>query len=348
MKVDQLKIMRLLVVSVLVGGSGWLFWQVRGVFAPFIVALLIAYLLEPLVQMGEKRQVSRVMALCYLYGLLGGILLIVGFWGMPKLISQLNNLVQILPEYMGNFQDYLTSLEKEYAKVQLPIGVEGVIRESLAKLEGMALGWVQMVLDGLMVFLANLLQIILIPILAFYFAKDKVYLQAQLWKLMPVRSRGELSLLWLEINQVLHGFLLGNLIVASLVAILTALGLMLIKMDFALIFGLVAGVFNIIPYFGPIIGMIPAVIFAFFISGKQALVVFLIMLAVQQIESNFISPKIIGEKVGVHPLVVIFALLAGGKLLGIWGLLFAVPLAGVLKVILVYVIDKTIRLTPKN
>jgi len=131
-------------------------------------------------------------------------------------------------------------------------------------------------------------------------------------------------------------FIRGHLLVASMVGVLTSLGLALVGVKFYLLLGIIAGIADLIPYFGPIIGAIPAVGLALLNSSQQALYVLLVMVVVQQVENNLLSPKILGDSVGLHPVVVIFVLLAGGHLFGILGMLLAVPLTAILRILVNY------------
>jgi predicted PurR-regulated permease PerM len=137
-----------------------------------------------------------------------------------------------------------------------------------------------------------------------------------------------------DIDQVIGEFIRGQLIVCTVIAVLTSIALYLMGVQFAIILGMIAGIVDVIPYFGPFIGMLPCIAVALLQSPKLALYTALAFIAIQQVESNIISPKIVGDRVGLHPVVIIFALLAGERLLGFIGLVLAVPAAAIIKVIL--------------
>jgi predicted PurR-regulated permease PerM len=155
--------------------------------------------------------------------------------------------------------------------------------------------------------------------------------------LIPTRYRSGLVVIAHEVDEVIKKVIRGNLLVAALVAILATVGMMIIGMDFPLLIGILVGITNFIPYFGAIISTVPIILLALLKSKWLALYVLGVMVLIQQIEGNIISPKILGEYIGLHPLVIIFALLAGGSLWGFTGLLIAVPFAAVLKVLLKHV-----------
>ncbi|MGI6226820.1 MAG: AI-2E family transporter, partial [Peptococcales bacterium] len=200
------------------------------------------------------------------------------------------------------------------------------------------------IVEGFFYFFTKIIDLILAPILAFYLLKDFDNIKDGILQLIPADYRKDLINLGQQMDKVLKNFFRGHLIVALIVGLLTTIGLSWVGMEFALVLGLVAGVFNIIPYFGPLFGIIPAVSLALLESKKKALLVFLVMTLIQQVEGNIVTPKIMGKSVGLHPLIIILVLLAGGHLFGIVGMIFAVPVTGIIKVLLSFIIKKTMEL----
>jgi predicted PurR-regulated permease PerM len=147
----------------------------------------------------------------------------------------------------------------------------------------------------------------------------------------------------IEMDNSLGSFIRGQLLISAIVRILIAVGLSIMGVDFALIIGLIAGIFNIVPYFGPIIGAVPAVVFALLKSPLTAVYVVLLFAVVNQVESSIISPNILGEHVGLHPVTVIFSIISGGYLFGILGVILAVPVTSIVKVTLRYVHNKLLQ-----
>jgi predicted PurR-regulated permease PerM len=178
---------------------------------------------------------------------------------------------------------------------------------------------------------------ILSPVIAIYFLADWKILEQGFLRVIPQRWRMEWRRLWQDINHVIRQFVRGNIIVAVIVGVLIGVGVKLVGMEYALLIGLICGVSDLIPYFGPVIGAVPSVLLALIKSPGMALKVILIILIVQQLEGNVISPKLMGESVGLHPLWVVFALLASGEIAGFWGMFLAVPLAAVIRVVLKHI-----------
>ena len=329
----------LIVLGVLIIALTIKTWSVVQVF---LAAVLLAYILDPPVKYLEKQSCPRLMAISLIYALLLILLVFLGVWAIPVLNSQVSQLGEVLPGYIDKIRDIAAQIAGYYQHLQLPVEIEDVFANWFSDAKIAAGDFLKRFLNGIIPALSSSFVWFLVPIISFYLLKDKEILQKYAWKLLPIRHKSEEKAFFEELHEVAMNFLRGSLLVGSIVGVLTAIGLWIVGVDFALIFGLIAGVCNIIPYFGPIIGAVPAVGFAFFQAPSKALLAILVMLIVQQSESHFITPKIMGDKLGLHPVVIMFALLAGGKIIGFWGLILAVPLAGILKIIFKYIINKAI------
>ncbi|HNR04443.1 MAG TPA: AI-2E family transporter, partial [Bacillota bacterium] len=187
---------------------------------------------------------------------------------------------------------------------------------------------------------SNIVNIVLGLILAFYILKDIEYFRELYGKaakaLIKEQKNEKLNNLFEDINSILSHFIRGQLLAALIVGILSSIGLSIIRLDFAILIGMTAGIANIIPYFGPILGSVPAVIVGL-LSGNpvKALLAIIVLVAVQQIDGTLISPRIVGSSVGLHPVFVMLAMIIGGSYLGLLGMLIAVPIAAIIKMFLV-------------
>lgn len=307
---------------------------VKPILSPFLLAFALAYLLSPVVEGLGKRGVGRRWAIA---GVFLGIILILGatlFLILPKLYSELSKLVLVLPQTMQSFDQYIQDFRRDFRATGLPNQVATVLDGHLGQGEVFLAERLQAFLQGLPEMLASLSLFILSPVLAIYFLADWERLKKGCFRLVPQRWRLEWQRVLQDINHVVRRFVRGNLIVAVIVGVLSGIGVKLIGMDYALLIGILCGVFDLIPYFGPLIGAVPSVLLGLTKSPGMALKVAVVIFIVQQLESNIISPKLMGDSVGLHPLWIVFVLLAGGELAGFWGMLLAVPLAAVIRVIL--------------
>lgn len=332
---------RIVLAFMLLGGVFLLIYAAN-IVQVFVLAAVMAYLLDPLVRFLEKKNCPRVWGISLIYILLLIFLASAGMWAIPILNRQLGALVSAMPLYIEQFKALAGKWQLFYQHLQLPDEWQEIFANWFFGAKATAKQFIRSFLNGIIPALAKSFVWLLLPIVSFYFLKDKKILQKFLWKFLPLRHQKEEKAFFHELDAVVMDFIKGSVVVGAIVGILTAGGLWIAGIDFALIFGLIAGVCNIIPYFGPFIGAAPAVIFAFLQEPMKAVWAALVMLIVQQCESHFITPQIMGEKLGLYPVVIMFALLIGGKIFGFWGLVLAVPVSGMLKVVGKYLIYKAI------
>jgi predicted PurR-regulated permease PerM len=198
--------------------------------------------------------------------------------------------------------------------------------------------------SSLQQFGSNLLNILLGFVIAFYLLKDLEYfknLYRECTDLIFNRSHNEkLSGFLADINGVVARFIRGQLLVALIVGITSSIALFFVGLDYAVLVGMTAGLFNVIPYFGPIIGSVAAIIVGLLTgSPLKAFLAVVALIVVQELDANLISPKIVGASVGLHPVFIILSIVIGGSLFGLWGMLLAVPAAGIVKLIMIRYLD---------
>lgn len=327
------KLLRPAGALVIIGLAAYFLFAVRQVLTPFLLGFIGAYILEPFVVFLERYKIPRAAGIALIYIMLAVITALLLLYALPSLLRDLNRLVEMIPQYTREIQGTIRDMQIGYNRVPIPDSIRQVIDETIARVEGMTIATIRGFADGIIGLFSQTLNLILAPILSFYFLLDYQRVGKYILCLLPARIRPELASLGGEVDQVVKRFIRGNMVVASLVAALTAVGMVLIGMDFPLLIGIMAGITNFIPYFGAVISTIPVVLLALLKSKWLALYVLGMMVLIQQIEGNVISPKILGNCVGLHPLAIIFALLAAGHLWGLLGLIVAVPLAGILKVV---------------
>jgi predicted PurR-regulated permease PerM len=315
---------------------GLFLFAMRAAIVPFVYALVIAYILAPLVDRLQRRGISRVAAILSLYAALIALLVLLVFCVVPFGAAELDAFADMVPIYTKKLEGLLNQMQRFYSRVTLPAGLRQVMDETINRMEENILSHIRSVADFAVSLLSHVLAIIIAPILAFYMLRDLALIKEAFHNFIPVGSGHDIAYLLQELDGVLGGFIRGHLLVSFIVGLLSFIGLTLLNIDFAFLIGIMAGAFDIIPYFGPVIGALPAVVIALLESPLKALYVAILFLIIHQVESTVISPKILGERVGLHPLTVIFVILVGGQLAGIVGVLLAVPLAAALKVFLFF------------
>jgi len=337
------KTRRLLLVIIALLSGMYFLYTVRIVLPLFILAFVLAYLLNPLVTNLEKRGFVRSLAILIVYAsVLGGIVLGV-IYAFPIIAKEIDKFSQMLPALIMQMQETLNNFYENYQRVQIPESLRQVIDDTINNIEQFLIATLDAIAEKALGILSGLIIILISPILAFYILKDRNLLGERIMELFPISFRRELSHLWKEIDRVLTKFIRGHLLIAFLVGLMMAIGFSIIGLPFAILLGIIVGIFDLIPYFGPILGILPAIVIALLESPVKALYVLLLMILVQQIETNILSPKILGESVGLHPLTVIFVVLAGGHLFGLLGLLLAVPFTAVARIVANYWVDRVVN-----
>jgi len=261
-------------------------------------------------------------------------------YGMPYIIDQLYLLADVVPGYTAQVQEFTASLQLEYARAGIPNTVRQIIDERITWIEQILLKLAEEVIQVIIGLAGYIFNLILAPIFAYYLLKDVELFTGRAALLIPYRWREDVLVLGCQVSQVVDSFIRGYLLVSVITGMMTGLALALLGMDFALMLGIFAGITNLIPYFGPLIGAVPAVALAMLVSKWLAIKVVIVFLVIQQLEASIISPKILGDRVGLHPLLIILVLLAGGQLFGLTGLILSVPVAAVLRVLLNFALDR--------
>ena len=320
--------------------SGWLLYLLSPILMPFTVGALLAYLGDPLVDRLEKTRLSRALSVCIVFGLMTLIGLILLLFILPQLERQITDLVTRFPQFIGWVQDNI--LPRFSATLGLDPGILdlGVIKEAFTNNMKDVSGivgrlFVKLTQSGQLV-MAWFAYLTLIPVVTFYLLRDWDILLGKVHDLIPRAYEKLVSKLARQCDEVLAEFMRGQLLVMVAQAILYSIGLWIIGLEFALLIGLLAGLVSFVPYLGFIVGISVAGIAGFMqFHDFIHLIYILIVFAVGQvIEGMLLSPLMVGDRIGLHPVAVIFAVMAGGQLFGFVGVLVALPVAAVIVVLL--------------
>ncbi|KAB7627291.1 AI-2E family transporter [Alkalilimnicola sp. S0819] len=320
--------------------AGLLIYLLQPILTPFLVAALFAYLGDPVTDRLEAWGLGRTTAVLVVFTALSLTVLLVLLLLLPLLGEQLRYLQSRLPLIL----DWLQSTALPWLQARLSLDPElfqferlrGIVLENPGQTSDV-LGLITSRLTSsglaLAAWLANLA---LIPVVTFYLLRDWDLLMARLRALLPSRAQDTTLKLARECDEVLSAFLRGQLLVMAALALLYSSGLWLLGLELALLIGVIAGLVNIVPYLGFIVGIIAATVAAWFQFGAawQLFAVWGVFLLGQVLEGSVLTPLLVGDRIGLHPVAVIFAVLAGGELFGFVGILLALPVAAVLMVLL--------------
>lgn len=308
-------------------------FKVKNIISPFIVGAMMAYFLSPAVDRLERKGLKRTGAVTVIFiwiTIFFGIFL---FFILPKLYIELGKLALVLPDRIQVIYEYSQNAKEYYTQKGLPNEISKLIDKQFMETEIFLIDWLERIIQNLPRLLTSIGLIILSPVLAIYFLIDWKKIKDGVIKLVPGRMSGEWRRFLQEIDYIIQGYIQSNIIDALIVGFMIGIGVKFIGMEYSFIIGIICGITNLIPYFGPVLGGIPSVLLALSKSPAYAIQVSVIIFIVQQIDGNIINPRLMSNKIGLHPLWVIFALLAGGELGGLLGMLIAIPLAAVSRII---------------
>ncbi len=306
------------------------------ILSPFIIAIVIAYLIYPLVIRFERKGLKRSIAIIIIYIFLALVLVFFGIYIMPYIFSNAKELFNTLPHITNNYQELFNSFISKLRSSNWSPEIKKLIFSEIGHGSEFIQNYTANAMKKSLTLVASslliLFDIILSMIIAYYFLKDIEGIKRSALMLAPKRMRNDLINIGREINNIVTHFIQGQLLTAIIVGILETIGLLIVHVKYPFVLGIVGGIANIIPFFGPILGAVPAIAIALLESPTKALLAALVFIIVQQIDNAFISPKIIEGKLGLHPITTIIAVLIGGQFFGIIGMIIGVPVTAILKV----------------
>lgn len=319
-------------------------YTLRSVLLPFVAGIVLGYLFDPLATKFEKWGMGRTLATILVF-------IVVVLVAVPSFImifsvvdSQLTTFVEAAPEYISSFikraEPIVLDLHDKFPSLELNTLPE-MIKNNLTT--GMQFG--AKLLKGIIsngFALINLLSLLLItPVVAFYMLRDWDAFVKKVDNLLPRKSKNTIREQFRLIDKALSGFIRGQVSVCVILGLYYSLGLHFVGLELGLLVGFLAGIISFIPYVGSISGFLISIILALAQFGDMTKIIEVVAVFVigQFVEGNFLTPKLVGDNIGLHPVWVMFALLAGGVLLGFLGLMIAVPVAAIIGVLSRYAIN---------
>lgn len=322
-----------------------LLYVLSSVLVPFVAAMAIAYLLDPLADRLERVGLSRLAATSLItasFFLLVVLLLIIL---VPVIEDQVVTFAHKVPGYMDTLGERLQPLINE-VKHRLSSRDIEKLRSSVGDYAGTVAGWAlgvgRKLLTGSLA-LFNVLSLVFItPVVTFYLLRDWDRMTAKINSWLPKDNAETIRAQVKEINRTLSGFVRGQAMVCVALGTLYGVGLSLVGLDLGLVIGMSAGLLSFIPYLGSISGFVVGVGLAYAQSGDWHLPAMVagVFVVGQVLEGNFLTPKLVGDKVGLHPVWIMFALLAAGSLFGFAGILLAVPISAVIGVLVRFALSR--------
>lgn len=309
---------------------------------------VIAFVINPIVTFLETKNIKRKFGVLIVYVsiiLILGILMVIV---IPKTVQEITNLLLRIPvvfEKLGTdfgkilenlSEDNSSTIYQSFDLMKIADGFRDSVMKLLNNLQNSVVDNLKNVGSGVGVVFSKLLRIVLMFIFAFYFTVDKDKFKNSIVKNLPRKYKEDILYLSMRINQALLNFVKGRLLLAFFVGFFTMIYLLILRVDFAIVIGIITMIADIIPFVGPFMGFVPAVLFAFIVSPFKALWVAILFILLQWAENNILAPKLIGDKTGLNPILVLISILIGGGVFGVLGMILSVPLFSIILILVDY------------
>jgi putative permease len=319
-------------------------YMVSDTLAPFLISFIFAYLLQPVIEANFQRfKCSRpVITLSVFIMFLSSFIAIIVLL-VPMIYQQISVFVKKIPQYKNNFEsgvaalsDKLDSIDPEFA-VKVTDYMQNLINSTLTIFTSFANYIWQYTLATINFFTI----IVLVPIILYYFLRDWPKIVSSVESILPMRGKSKVREIVISINELLSAYIRGQLNICLMLTVYYVVGLHIIGLDLALLLGILSGFLIIIPFIGALISLLLVMISCYvtFGSGIELVYVMILFVFGHSIEGYILAPKIIGDRIGLHPVWIIFSVFAAGSVFGFVGIIFAIPLAGIVKVFLSHIID---------
>ncbi|WP_238915338.1 AI-2E family transporter [Clostridium sp. YIM B02555] len=309
------------------------------IMTPFIYALICAYILNPVISFFERKlKVKRAISIAITYLMIVTLVFIILFFTIPSIIDSILNITKEVPKYVEIIQKWInTALQNERIKILIEqAGLLGKLQEMSGQIGNIAIVLLQGLVMYLLSFTSNLVIVIFGFLISIYVIVDKERLLKNTRRITYMifkEENGNRIINFVRTYNKMVGFYIGiKAVDSSIVGIIALFGLLIVGEPYAPLIALIVGITNMIPYFGPLMGVIVAMTVAIFVSPMKAFVVFVLLLCIQQFDAWFLEPKLVGKKVGISPLGIILGVTIGGGFLGPIGMLLGSPTMATIKI----------------
>jgi predicted PurR-regulated permease PerM len=325
------RFLKLIVTIIILAVIGWLLYILSSTITIIIISGLIAYILDPVASYFEYKGLSRTKSTIVIFLAIAAVVAVIVSYLTPPLINELSNIKQGIES--GSSEQYFNQIEKFIQNnIPLPatenLDIQSKISELVIDLSNKIFSIIGSVFSVITT-------LVIIPFAVFFLLKDGHEMKKALVSVIPNRYFEMILNILYKIDHQLGGYLRGQFFDALTVGVLSIIALWILGVNYFLMIGIFAGLANMIPYVGPIAGAIPAVfvVLMFGGGGQDVLLVILAFAIIQLLDNVIIQPLVVAKSVDLHPLIVVFAVIVGGQFFGILGMLLAVPITGMIKVL---------------
>lgn len=312
-------------------------WLLKPILLPFVAAFVLAYFLSPVVSALGRVKIPRTLGTLFVLFAFAAVVAVLLLLLAPLLQNQIGSLIDSLPAYVDALRNRLTPLAEKWLG---PIDSMAEWRDAAAPLASNAAGWIgdllKKIISGSLAIFDILALVIVTPVVTFYLLRDWPKVVKGIDAHLPRQHRAVIHREWGEVDRALSGFIRGQALVCVCLGLIYGLGLTLAGLKYGATIGIIAGFLSFMPYVGSTFVLFSSLALAFvqFDDVTRILFVFLVFVIGQAMEGYVLTPKLVGDRVGLHPVWILFALFTGGSLLGFVGVLIAVPVAAIIGVLI--------------
>lgn len=334
---------KILIVLLFIG----LLSQVTSIYLPLIAAVVLSFILNPLVgylcrirlwptHLYMARGVAVLLAFCC------AILLavVIGTFVLLPFINEFDKFVINLPSLISKIQDISKIIQIHVSSVTVPENLSNMVEQIVSSAAAYSIDLTKRIINAVFSFATRIIELIVVPVLTYYFLKDWQVLKESFVANFAIENREKARRIIDELAAVVSGYIRGQFLVSITIGFTVFCGMYLLGVEYPLVLGLLATLTETIPIIGPIIGAAPAILLAYLGSPSLALKVLIFFIVVHQIENHVIVPNIMGHTIDLHPTTIIISLLIGGQMFGIVGMILAVPVTALLKVLIRHLWDQ--------
>ena len=317
-----------------------LFLTVHAIYWPAIVSLILTFILMPIRDVIIKgflrltgRKLPTSIAILISFVVFIFIVTVITNSIVKPLVIQTNLLAANFSNLVNRTADLVAQIENEQTQLYIPDQVKRIINDAFTKVSNYGIDGITNLLQSVFVIAGTVVEFFVVPIITFYFMKDGSRMVRTFVGIFPAGYRDHLASLFLEIQHVLSRYIRGQILMSCIIAVLTFIGMWAMGVPYPMVVALLAAITEWIPIVGPIVGAAPAIILGALIDPALAVKVLIFYVVIQQIDSHLIMPQVMGAVIKLHPVVIIIALLIGGTLFGIAGMILTVPVTAVLQIL---------------
>ena len=316
--------------------------HIIGILSPLFIGIFLSWLLEPFINYFVKNKVSRKLATLVVYLVLIFLIILITALIVPEFISQLNELIKKIPDFLTSINTFITDIFKNFSSSNFDTTtMKDNLLESVNKfVNNLSTNNLSVIVDKFSSSIKFLSNIVVGLLIGIYLSLDFFKVNKYFRMVIPKRFHSDLSILKKSFNTMLRSYVSGTLLSCLFVFIFTLIGLLFSGISSPLLFAVFCAITNIIPYFGPYIGGIPVVAFGFAISPVTGIICLATVLIVQFIDGNILNPIIVGKAVSLHPITIMLSLLVFEYFFGIMGMILATPIVATIKIIVIFFNDK--------